>query len=200
MLVQAGAFYLPYKIWFALEGGLLDEFGMDAKSGILLKEDYGSALAMESVVDKYVKYFRSILHRNNYYFGKYLLCETLNVVMLFFNFYVTDIFLNGNFWYYGWDIIQYNRLSADERITEVNPFCRAFPLEVSCTVPNVGAGGGDQNHNGLCVLSQNIINEKMYLAIWFWLVFLIVLTPLCIFYRLCTILFDGVRAALLMCK
>ena len=109
MLVQAGAFYLPYKVWVALEGGLLEEFGMDAKSGILLKEDYGSALALESVVDKYVKYFRSILHRNNYYFGKYMVCEALNVVMLFFNFYLTDIFLNGNFWYYGWDVFQYNR-------------------------------------------------------------------------------------------
>jgi hypothetical protein len=28
----------------------------------------------------------------------------------------------------------------------------------------VGAAGGEQNHNGLCILSQNIINEKMYLG------------------------------------
>ena len=45
--------------------------------------------------------------------------------------------------------------------------CAVFPTEVSCTVPNIGAAGGEQNHNGLCVLSQNIINEKIYLIIWF---------------------------------
>jgi hypothetical protein len=35
---------------------------------------------------------------------------------------------------------------------------------VSCTVPNIGAGGGKQDSNGLCILSQNIINEKLYLV------------------------------------
>ncbi len=29
-----------------------------------------------------------------------------------------------------------------------------------------------QFHNGLCVLTQNIINEKIYLALWFWYAFL----------------------------
>ena len=57
----------------------------------------------------------------------------------------------------------------------INPFCQVFPTEVSCTVPNIGAAGGEQNHNGLCILSQNIINEKMYLVIWFWLVSLMIL-------------------------
>ena len=39
--------------------------------------------------------------------------------------------------------------------------CKAFPTEVSCELPNVGAAGGEQNHNGICVLSQNILNEKV---------------------------------------
>ena len=74
-------------------------------------------------------------------------------------------------------------------------------LKVSCTVPNVGAAGGPQNHNGLCVLSQNVINEKMYLAIWFWTVFLIMfIVPFFIVYRLTTILFACMRSALLMGK
>jgi hypothetical protein len=35
-------------------------------------------------------------------------------------------------------------MSYDERQLHLNPFCQAFPTEVSCTVPNVGAGGGPQ--------------------------------------------------------
>ena len=63
-----------------------------------------------------------------------------------------------------------------------------FPTEVSCTVPNVGAAGGEQNHNGLCILSQNIINEKMYLVIWIWLVMLMIVVLPYILFRISTVL------------
>ena len=130
----------------------------------------------------------------------FVLCELLNCGVLFLNFWVTDVFLNGKFYTYGWDVIQYGRLSHAEREVAVDPFCSTFPLEVSCTVPNVGAAGGEQNHNGLCVLSQNVINEKMYLAVWFWTVFLVFVIPLFLIYRTLTLLFRCVRAGLLMCK
>ena len=35
-----------------------------------------------------------------------------------------------------------------------NPMCSLFPTEVSCNIPTVGAGGDDQDNNGLCVLTQ----------------------------------------------
>ena len=65
---------------------------------------------------------------------------------------------------------------------------QVFPTEVSCTVPNVGAAGGEQNHNGLCILSQNIINEKMYLVIWVWMVTLIIVVLPYILFRISTVL------------
>ena len=68
---------------------------------------------------------------------------------------------------------RFSQISRAERKVVVSPFCAVFPTEVSCTVPNIGAAGGEQNHNGLCVLSQNIINEKIYLVIWWYLVFVI---------------------------
>jgi hypothetical protein len=68
---------------------------------------------------------------------------------------------------------------------------------VSCTIPNVGAAGGNQAHNGLCVLTQNVINEKIYLFLWFWYFFLGPVSIFFIFFRLMTILFDGVRFSLI---
>ena len=201
MMVQAGTFMLPYRIWRALEGGLMEEFGQDAKTAIILDEEYGEeAVVMNSLVEKYVKFYRSIWHRNNWYFFTFFICEILNCAVLFVNFWLTDVFLNGKFYTYGWDVIQYSRMTARDQETKVNPFCSTFPLEVSCTVPNVGAAGGPQNHNGLCVLSQNVINEKMYLAVWFWTVFLIFVVPLMFVYRLSTLLFSFVRSGLLMSK
>ena len=38
----------------------------------------------------------------------------------------------------------------------------------------VGTGDGTAKINGLCLLSQNIINEKIYLFLWFWFVFMFV--------------------------
>ena len=78
--------------------------------------------------------------------------------------------------------------------------CRAFPTEVSCDFPSVGAAGGSQTTNGLCILTQNNINEKLYLVFWFWFVFLFVVSVFAITYRLVTILSEDVRFYLIYSK
>ena len=40
-----------------------------------------------------------------------------------------------------------------------NPMCSLFPTEVSCNIPTVGAGGDEQDNNGLCVLTQ-VLNDE----------------------------------------
>ena len=201
MMVQAGTFMLPYRIWRFLEGGLLEEFGGEGNTAIILPEEYGEdSMVMDAAVDKYVKYLRAVWHKNNWYFNMFLMCEMLNCSVLMLNLYVTNVFLNGKFLTYGWDVIMFTRMEADEQEISVNPFCSTFPKEVSCTVPNVGAAGGEQQHNGLCILSQNIINEKMYLLVWFWTAFLVMVIPFFLVYRLCTLFFKCFRAGLLMGK
>jgi len=201
--IQAAVFYFPYKIWASLEGGLLASFGTDAKTPILISEEaqYDDGVVMEAVTEKFVKYFKSIFHHNSWYFGYFVACEILNFILLGFQFLLTDKFLNYKFRWYGYDTMVYYSYSLEERrnpgMDLRNPMCAVFPTEVSCTIPNVGAAGLEQNHNGLCVLTQNVINEKLYLGLWFWYAFLF---PTCIvffFYRLVTIFFDKVRFALI---
>lgn len=48
---------------------------------------------MEVIVEKFVKYFRSIFHHNNKYFFQFLLCELANLSLIYFNFWATDQFL-----------------------------------------------------------------------------------------------------------
>jgi hypothetical protein len=99
LLFQAGTFLFPYKVWKAIEGGLIAAFGDDARSAIMLKEDnqYDDGIVLEAVVEKYVKYFKSILHHNSWYFFKFVCCEMGNIVMLFSNFWAIDRFLKGRF-------------------------------------------------------------------------------------------------------
>ena len=52
---------------------------------------------MEVVVEKFVKYFTSVFHHTRIYFAQFVAIECLNVFLLFFNFWVTDRFLQGRF-------------------------------------------------------------------------------------------------------
>jgi len=201
--IQAAIFFLPYKIWTALEGGLLASFGTDGKTPVMVTEDanYDDGVVQEAVVEKFVKYFKAILHHNSWYFASFVFCEFLNFILLGIQFNMTDKFLNDKFKWYGLEVVNYYSWSHRDRMNPTlgirNPMCSVFPTVTSCNIPNVGAAGGEQMHNGLCVLTQNIINEKIYLVLWFWYAFLGPVSVLFVFYRLFTILFSGVRFSLL---
>ena len=75
--------------------------------------------------------------------------------------------------------------------------CRAFPTEVSCDFPSVGAAGGSQTTNGLCILTQNNINEKIYHVLWFWFVILGIISILHLVFRIATIVSSKLRFYLL---
>ena len=61
-------------------------------------------------------------------------------------------------------------------------------LFFSCTFHSVGTAAGEQKFNSLCVLSLNIINEKIYILLWFWLFFISGITAVHLVYRLLTIM------------
>ena len=52
----------------------------------------------------------------------------------------------------------------------------------------------------MCILSQNIINEKIYLFLWFWYVLLFALSSLLIAYRLALMFVPGLRITLMQLK
>jgi len=204
--IQAAIFFLPYKIWASLEGGLIASFGTDGKTPIIISEDakYDDGVIQEAVVEKFVKYFKSIYHHNSWYFASYVFCEFLNFSLLGVQFLLTDKFLNNKFMWYGWNVAQYYTYPLkdrhDKELGLKNPMCTVFPTVTSCDIPNVGAAGITQIHNGMCVLTQNIINEKIYLVLWFWYSFLGPVSVLYICYRLLTIFFHGLRFSLLYRK
>ena len=46
-----------------------------------------------------------------------------------------------------------------------------FFLKVTkCTFYKYGNTGTVENKDGLCILAQNTLNEKIYIFLWFWLV------------------------------
>merc|ERR1712109_371052 len=49
-------------------------------------------------------------------------------------------------------------------------------FQVNCLVKTVSTSSHVQESNALCILSQNIINEKIYLFLWFWFVLMFVVS------------------------
>ena len=47
-----------------------------------------------------------------------------------------------------------------------------------CTFHKYGPSGTIERHDAMCVLALNIINEKIYVMLWFWLIILAVMTSL----------------------
>ena len=54
----------------------------------------------------------------------------------------------------------------------------------SCDYWRWGTGGQQENINAICVLSLNMINDKVFLILWWWFLFLAIVGALRIIYRI----------------
>jgi hypothetical protein len=66
-----------------------------------------------------------------------------------------------------------------------------------CTFHKFGTSGNIEKHDALCILPLNIVNEKIYIFIWFWLLFLGIVTSLIIAYRIVIVFSPYIRAFVL---
>ena len=55
----------------------------------------------------------------------------------------------------------------------VPPQERLFPLLAKCSIHNIGSSGSTQTQDALCLLTVNLINQKVFLVIWLWLALLL---------------------------
>ena len=122
---QACMFRVPFKLWRHLEGGKMEEFGLEAKRHLI------NAEAEESIAHQYAAAFHSVLHRNNAYFVQYIFCEVLNLTFLVIVCALTDTFLGKQFWTYGTRVWDYHQMQASQRQLTANPMCSLFPTVTS---------------------------------------------------------------------
>ena len=86
-----------------------------------------------------------------------------------------------------------NQLSSGRSTAMIDPMTYIFPRITKCTYYDFGSSGDVQKHDALCLLPLNIINEKIYIALWFWFLILALLTFIVIIYRLLAIFSGEVR-------
>lgn len=118
---------------------------------------------------------------NRHWASRMIFCEVLNLLNCCLQIYITHIFLGRQFLTLGIDFLH------DDFTGEMNSLDIVFPKVTKCHFHKFGASGSIQKHDALCVMALNVINEKIYIFLWFWYCLLLFVSILSLIWRLVTL-------------
>lgn len=188
LIFQAVCFYLPRLTWKMWEGGKLKEM-VSGMTSVLMPNE-----VIEDNKNKLVEYLFANWNQHRIYSYTFFACEVLNFINIIGQIFLLDVFLGGEFTTYGASVIAESEIDPEER---TDPMSRIFPKVTKCTFKNYGPSGTIQIIDAMCVLPVNIINEKVFIFLWFWYIILATLTGIAILSRLANIISPKVRFFLL---
>uniref|UniRef100_A0A0P4W675 Innexin n=1 Tax=Scylla olivacea TaxID=85551 RepID=A0A0P4W675_SCYOL len=176
--LQALLFYVPRFIWKNWEGGKVKMLVAELNTPIVDEE------VKKKRLETIVNYFNINLHHHKIYAAKYIACEIFNFVNVILQIFFTDMFLGYEFLKYGREVLNF---TGQEIGTRTDPMDRVFPKVTNCYFFHMGKSGTLEEHTTMCVMPLNILNEKIFIFLWFWYIIVAVLTGMGIIYRLVTL-------------
>merc|ERR1712179_864536 len=193
LFLQAACFHLPRLIWKHAEGGLMKMLVGDLTDPMMLIKKSDRSDKVEFIK----KYFKESIKGHGPYALKFFFCEFLCLVNVIGQMYFTDKFLGYTFMTYGSDVFAMTFGDPEDR---ADPMNMVFPKVTKCTFHKYGPSGTITQHDGLCILALNIINEKIYVFLWFWFVFVAMFSAMAILYRMVMLLVPGLRVNAIMAR
>ncbi|EEB14974.1 Innexin inx2, putative [Pediculus humanus corporis] len=189
LFFQGVLFYIPHWVWKNWEEGKV-RMVTDGIRGAAI----GTKQMRINKQNRLVEYFVNTLHMHNLYAAGYFFCEILNFINVVGNIFFLDTFLNGAFLKYGTEVIKFSGMNQENR---TDPMIAVFPRVTKCTFHKFGPSGSIQTHDALCILALNILNEKIFIFLWFWLIILSALSGLALLYSSMLIVLPSVREIVL---
>lgn len=174
LFLQAMLFYIPRYLWKNSEGHRIQNLVMDLNSPVVSVEGNPNT-------DLLVNYLRENMGNHTFYGTMFVFCELLNFVNVVGQIFLMDRFLGGEFTTYGSEVLAFTDWDYTLRY---DPMIKVFPRMSKCTFYRYGSSGDVQKHDAMCLIPINIMNEKIYIFLWFWFVFLAVLSGLVVLYRI----------------
>jgi len=188
LLFQAICFYAARFAWTRWENGTMAFF---KKS--LDKADWDDEQKAEAAAEILIE--RSEKKFNDMYALGYMVSEIVAIANIVLQWILTNVFLGTvntdweigsvNFLNLGWKVMTSERTYLPTRML--------FPRQSKCVWRVPGTGGGASTTQANCLLPVNIINDKIFLALWFWLVFVSLLTGLNFIYRVLMYVYKDLR-------
>ncbi|XP_014361643.1 innexin inx2 [Papilio machaon] len=199
LLGQAFMFYIPHYLWKSWEGGRVRDLSANLTFPIVAK-DWSDGPRQQLLA-----YFNSLnTCTHNMYALRFAFCEFLNLANVIGQIFLLDIFLDGSFRDYGAAVASFThhpRLSTDMTdFVSVNPMDKFFPKVTKCWFRSYGPSGTIQFKDRLCVLPLNVINEKIFIILWFWLVILASLSALAVLFRVLIFCIPALRTYILTAR
>lgn len=190
LFLQGLSFYLPRYLWKNTEGHKILNLSMDFNSPVVTAEGNPKTTFL-------VDYLQENLGNHTFYGAMFVISEVLNFVNVVAQIYIMDTFLGGEFTTYGTQVLAFTEWDYALRY---DPMLKVFPRMAKCTFYRFGSSGDVQKHDAMCLIPINILNEKIYIFLWFWYVFLAVATGVTLLYRLAVLLVPPFRYYVLYYK
>ena len=108
--------------------------------------------------------------------------------------FLMNRFFDGEFFNFGINVIKFMESDEEDR---TDPMIFIFPRMTKCTFYKFGVSGEIERHDAVCILPLNVVNEKIYVFLWFWFLGLGALTLGVVLYRLVIIASPRMRVYLL---
>jgi len=188
LFLQGLLFYIPHWLWKTLEDRKLNKITDGLRGRTLNLED------RQGKCDMLVTYAVDTFHSHNFYALKFFICDALNLVNVIGQMFLLNKFLGGVFMTYGTEVLRWSESEPGQR---TDPMIDVFPRITKCNFHKYGPTGTIQKHDAMCVLALNIINEKIFVTVWFWFIVLAVLTVLYMVYVLAIITVPAMRTYML---
>jgi len=174
LFLQGVAFFIPHWMWEINEDGRVSALVHDMRLPMMDKDELKKKIASLTI------YVSETLGSYNGYYMRFVLCDFCNILNVLFQMFLTNRFLNSEFQDYGPRCLEY---FSDTSKVKVSPLTDVFPKLTKCKFQTYGVSGTVQDIDAVCVLALNILNEKVYLFLWFWMVILTVITIIVFIFR-----------------
>jgi len=191
-LMQAAYFAAPRLLWRGLEGGAMDalvkavEKAKATKKETEMKVNEAGGDAAARWLDS-----RKLRGVNSTYAAASIFCELLYGLNIFVQWWMTDRFLGradtSHWGEVGMLEVRFLNLGILTMTNRTRPLLALnilFPKQISCTLSTFGSGGADKETTALCLLPLNVMQDKLFLCYWFWLVAVSVVTYSSLIYRI----------------
>jgi len=188
LFFQAILFYIPRWLWKNWEAGKIGALKMDLDLGIISEAEKRQKKKL------LLDYLYANLKNHNFWAYRYFFCEFLALLNVLGQIFLMDRFFDGTFLTYGIEVISFAERDQEDRI---DPMVYIFPRMTKCTFHKFGPSGEIEKHDAMCILPINIVNEKIYIFLWFWMALLLVLTFLSNVFRFFIIVSPRIRAYLM---
>ncbi|XP_020284935.1 innexin shaking-B [Pseudomyrmex gracilis] len=188
LFLQAILFYTPRWLWKGWEGGKIHALMMDLDIGLC------SEVEKKQKKKMLLDYLWENLRFHNWWAYRYYLCEVLALLNVIGQMFLMNRFFDGAFLTFGIDVLKFLESDQEDR---VDPMIYVFPRMTKCTFYKYGVSGEVERHDAMCILPLNVVNEKIYVFLWFWFLFLGVLSFFTVLYRVLIIFSPRTRVYLL---